>query len=115
MSLKRCASTGPFDYRVFKRGRISFEKRVKRKLSEEITGFNKRTCYPEIYLAVIDIDEPEFQEVHTLFISSENLMSYTFSGDPRDRAACDIQRIFRGWSQRKKGLVEQFNSISLEP
>ena len=111
MTCKRAVSPELFDYRVFKKGRF-FEKRVnKRRHSQACVVSNKRLC-PDIYLTVTDIIEP-IPEIGPLYISSANLMAYTFSGDPRDRAATDIQRVFKGWVQRRRGLVLQFNSISL--
>lgn len=116
MSNKRASTLCLFRHRTFKKQKLIFDKQAyriirKRKISE-ISDISlnyiiqKRKCLElsDIYLSINEIN-CIISEKHQIYISSSNLMSYTFSNDPRDIAATDIQRIFRGWSQRKKRLV----------
>jgi hypothetical protein len=77
----------------------------KRKLEdiEECSALIKRLNIKEshIYLALSEIDKPAIIK-HQIYIAPDLVMAYCHSGDPRNYFATDIQRLFRGWSTRKR-------------
>jgi hypothetical protein len=69
----------------------------------------------DICIVVSELEESKYRYVE--YLPSENMMAYIFSSDPRDIAATDIQRVFRGWQKRrvfKKDLSSCFNMLIID-
>lgn len=82
----------------------------------------KRTAYDrpsDIYLKISEIDEPK-QKISNrdIYLHPSFWASYMCSVDLREFAALDIQRVFKGWSFRRKHrnastLNNMFLSLSI--
>jgi hypothetical protein len=71
---------------------------------------NKRLCIErasDIFLLVKEIESERINPHIHIHISPEFWMAAAFSVDPREYAAMDIQRIFKGWSLRKRIIREK--------
>jgi len=70
----------------------------------------KRVCYdpdtsPDIELTINEV-EPTSRKKIEIHLRPEFWMAAAFSVDPREYAATDIQRVFKGWSFRRRRRLE---------